>query len=109
MKKTYEVIHSIIFSLVPVPQTTTGSVVGIAVGGTIALIVGVLIGVLLFYCINKHRSEPKSSSHQQQAGPVYEEVRTTNGKKIKLKENVAYGPVNTIELQANEAYGHVQH
>ena len=63
---------------------------GIAVGGTIALIVGVLVGVLLFYCINKHRSEPKSSSHQQQAGPVYEEVRTTNGKKIELKENVAH-------------------
>ena len=86
---------------------------GIAVGGTIALVVGVLAGVLLFYCITKYRSKPKTSSHQQQAGPVYEEVRTTNGKKIELKENVAYGPVKQhqkfIDLKANEAYGHVQH
>ena len=81
----------------------------IAVGGTIALIVGAVAGVLLFYCITKYRSKPKTSSHQQQAGPVYEEVRTTNGKKIELKENVAYQPVQTIELKANEAYGHVQH
>ena len=112
MKKTYEVIHSIIFSLVSVPQITTDAVVGIAVGGTIGLIVGVLAGVLLFYCISKHRSKPKSSSHQRQqkAGPVYEEVPAINGKEnIVLRENVAYGPVKTIELQANEAYGHAQH
>ena len=86
---------------------------GIAVGGTIALIIGVLAGVLLFYCTTKHRSKSKTSSHKQQAGPVYEEVHTTNGKKIELKENVAYGPVKQdqkfIELKANEAYGHVQH
>ena len=84
---------------------------GIAAGGTIALIVGVLVGVVLFYCINKYHSEPKSSSHQQQkAGAVYEEVPATNGKEnIDLRGNVAYGPVKTIELQANEAYGHVQH
>ena len=85
---------------------------GIAVGGTIALIIGVLAGVL-FYCITKYRFKSKTSSHQQQAGSVYEEVRTTNGKKIELKDNVAYGPVKQdqkfIELKANEAYGHVQH
>lgn len=112
------IISSIILSLVPVPQTNAGAVVGVAVlgiivvGGTIALIVGFLTGVLLFYCISKHRSKPKSSSHQQQqkAGPMYEEVAATNGKEnIVLRENVAYGPVKTIELQANEAYGHVQH
>ena len=82
---------------------------GIAAGGTIAFIVGVLVGVVLFYCINKYRSEPKSSSHRQQkAGAVYEEVPATNGKEnIVLRENVAYGPVKTIELTANEAYGHV--
>ena len=38
---------------------------------------------------------------------------TTNGKKIELKENVAYGPVKQdqkfIDLKANEAYEHVQH
>ena len=86
---------------------------GIAVGGTIVLIIGVLAGVVLFYCIGKYRSKSKTSSHQQQASPVYEDVCTTNGKKIELKENVAYGPVKQdqkfIELKANEAYGHVHH
>ena len=84
---------------------------GIAVGCTIALIVGVLAGALLFYCIGKHCSKPDPSSHHhQQADPVYEEVHITNGReKIVLRENMAYGPVKTIELKANEAYGHVQH
>ena len=59
---------------------------GIAVGGTIALIIGVLAGVLLFYYIRKYHLKSKTSSHQQQAGPVYEEVRTTSGEgKIELK------------------------
>ena len=41
---------------------------------------------------------------------MYEEVCANSGKeKIVLQENGAYGPVKTIELQANEAYGHVQH
>ena len=101
----------IILSLVTVPQINTGAIVGIAVGGTIALIVGVLAGVLLFYCIIKHLFKPESSSHQKQkAGPVYEEVHATIEEgEIELRENVAYGSVQTIELTANEAYGHVQH
>ena len=87
---------------------------GIGVGSTIALIVGVLAGALLFYFITKHwcqSSKPETSPHQQQqAGPLYEDVRATSGyRKIDLKENVAYGPVQTIELKANEAYGHVHH
>ena len=83
---------------------------GIAVGGTIALVVGVLAGVLLFCCISKHCSKPESSSHQQQAGPLYAELRTTSGKeKIVLSDNVAYRPRQTIKLKANESYGHVQH
>ena len=91
--------------------------VAAAVTGTITLVVGVLTvvltGGLLFYCISKHRSQsskPKSSSHQQQqaavpqhrAGPEYEEV-------VELKENVAYGPAQSIELKACEAYVPVQH
>ena len=91
--------------------------VAAAVTGTITLVIGVLAGVLtggfLFYCISKNRlqsSKPKSSSHQQQqatvpqhrAGPEYEEV-------VELKENVAYGPAQSIELKACEAYVPVQH
>ena len=98
----------IILSSFSVPQTNTGAIVGIAV---VTLIVGVLAGVLLFCCIIKHLSKPESSSHEKQkAGPVYEEVHATSGeRKIELWENVAYGPVQTIELTANEAYGHVHH
>ena len=89
-----------------------------AVTGMIALVIGalagVLTGVLLFYCISNHRSQsskPESSSHQshqaaavpqQRAGPEYEEV-------VELKENTAYGPVQSIELKACEAYVPVQH
>ena len=84
--------------------------VAAAVTGTITLVVGVLAGVLmgglLFYCISKHRFQSsKPSSHQQQqavvpqhqAGPEYEEV-------VELNENVAYGPAQSIELKACEAY-----
>ena len=86
-----------------------------AVTGTITLVVGVLVGFLagglLFYCISKHRLQSsKPSSHQQQlatvsqqrAGPEYEEV-------VELKENVAYGPAQSIELKPCEAYVPVQH
>ena len=90
--------------------------VAAAVTGTITLVIGVLAGVLtgglLFYCISKHRFQSsKPSSHQQQqqaavpqhrAGPEYEEV-------VELKENVAYGPAQSIELKACEAYVPVQH
>ena len=91
--------------------------VAAAVTGTITLVVGVLTGVLagglLFYCISKHQSQsskPESSSHQQQqatvpqhrVGPEYEEM-------VELKENVAYGPAQSIELKACEAYVPVQH
>ena len=73
-----------------------------------------MAGALLFYCIGKHwcqSSRDETSSHQQQqAGPLYEDVRATSGEgKIDLRGNVAYGPMQTIELKANEAYGHVQH
>ena len=80
---------------------------------TIVLIVGFLAGVLVYHCITKHQtrsSKPESSSHQQQqavvpqqrAGPEYEEV-------VELKENVAYGPAQSIEMKACEAYVPVQH
>ena len=91
---------------------STGAAVGITavIIGTIALITGALAGVLLFYCISKHRLQSsKPSSHQQQqavvpqqqAGPEYAEV-------VKLKENVAYAPVQSIELKPCEAYVPVQ-
>ena len=81
-----------------------------AVTGTIALVIGFLAGVLtgILLHIGNHRlqsSKPDTATHQQQqatvpqqrAGPEYEEV-------VELKENQAYGPVQSIELKACEAY-----
>ena len=109
-------IYSFCISAASEPTTLSTAVsVGITavVIATIVLIVGFLAGVLVYYCINKHQtqsSKPGTSSHQQQqavvpqhrAGPEYEEV-------VELKENVAYGPVQSIELKACEAYVPVQH
>ena len=88
--------------------------IGVAVGVTTALAVGVLAGIFLYHCISKHQSQsskPETSTHQlQQAGPEYEDVSATRvERKIELRENVAYGPAQRIELQQNEAYQHVQH
>ena len=94
---------------------STAATVGVisVVISTITLSVGFLAGVLVYHCISKHqsqRSKPDASFHQQQqtvipqqrAGPEYEEV-------VELKENVAYGPAQSIELKACEAYMPVQH
>ena len=74
--------------------------IAVVVTGTIALVIGFLAGVLLFYCISKLRSQspkPESFSQQQrQAGPVYEQVLATSWEgKMELRENVAYGPVQS--------------
>ena len=84
--------------------------VAAAVAGTIAFVIGVLAGFVagvLIFCHRSQTSKPEPSSHQQrQAGPVYEQV---SAEKLELRENVAYGPVQSIELRTNQAYEHVQH
>ena len=88
--------------------------VAAAVAGTIALVVGILAGfiagVLIYHCISNHHSQScklePSSHQQQQAAPIYEQV---SAEKLELGENVAYRPLQSIELETNEAYGHVQH
>ena len=105
------------FSHVPDNAQTTINIdaaIGIAVGVTSALVVGVLAGMFLYHCICKHQSQsskPETSTHQQQqTGPEYEDVSATRvERKIELRENVAYGPTQKIELKVNEAYQHVQH
>ena len=89
-----------------VDSLNTGVAVGIAVVITavVTFIAGVLTGVLFYHCISNHRSQsskPVSASNQlQQTGPEYEEV-------VVLSENVAYRPIQSIEMNANEAYQHV--
>ena len=77
---------------------------------TIAFVVGGLAGVLLYHCINRHRSQLKAvlSSHQRkQEDPEYDYV--TNGTENNPREKVAYDPVQRIELRANVAYEPVEH
>ena len=100
-----------------IQQTTIsiGAAVGIAEGVIciIIIVVGVVAGVLVYHCTRKHcpqNPRPKSSSNQQQAGPVYDEVPATSGEeRIELRDNKAYEPVLRIELRENVAYECVQH
>ena len=102
-----------------------GAIVSLSCGATVGITfvttavvfftAGALGMVLVYHRISKYRSQTyktKSSSHQQQqavspsnplqqTGPEYEEV-------MELSENMAYKPVQSIELRANEAYQHVQ-
>ena len=78
----------------------------------VAFIAGTVCGALLMVCISRwnkkgHGSKPApNTQEQQQAALVHEEVDTQN-KKIELKENVLYGPVEqdqTFELKENVVY-----
>ena len=99
------------FFHIPDSAQTTISIdaaIGIAVGVTAAVVVGVMAGIFLCHCISKHQyhsSKPETSTHQQQqTGPEYEDVSATRvERKIELRENVAYGPAQKIDLQQNEA------
>ena len=66
------------------------------------ILTGLLTGILVYHCISKHRSpssKPESSS-EQHTGPLYEEVSATcAGEKIALRENMAYGPVQKLEVK----------
>ena len=110
-------MHPSLSNIGTVEPFTVGVAVGITavITGAITLVVGVLVGVLAYHCIIKYHlqnSKPESSPNslqqtvtssnpQQRAGPEYEEV-------VELKENMAYGPVHSIEMRANEAYRPMQ-
>lgn len=54
--------------------------------------------------------KPKSSTHQQQVDPEYDELHATSGEESTgLRENMAYGSLMRIELRENVAYEPVQH
>ena len=65
--------------------------------GVTGIVVGVVAGVLVYHCTRKHCPQNhKSSTHQQQADPEYDEVPATSGEeRIEPRENVAYEPVAT--------------
>ena len=95
---------------------TAGLSAGIVVGISITIFLmsfsaGVLLAALTTYCCM--RSTVKSSgkphltpSEDPQPAPVYDEV---GAGKLEVKENVAYGPVDTLEMKQNPSYGPVGH
>ena len=74
--------------------------------------VGVLLATLIFICCcvsgrGKNSGQPQvSSSEDPHPAPLYDEVVAG---KLELKENVAYGPVETLEMEQNPSYDPVGH
>ena len=73
---------------------------------------GVLLATLIFICCcvsgrGKNSGQPQvSSSEDPHPAPLYDEVVVG---KLELKENVVYGPVETLEMEQNPSYGPVGH
>ena len=108
------------------PQSTTAglstvTVVGISIiiflvsvviSSLVSFSAGVLLAALITYCCcvrrrEKNSGQPQvSSSENPQSAPVYDEVVAG---KLELKENVTYGPVDTLEMKQNPSYGPVRH
>ena len=98
-------------SSVPEPGLSAGAAVGMSI--TIFLVsfsTGALLAALITYCCvirGKSSGQPHpSSSEGPQCAPLYDEVVAG---KLEVKENVAYGPVDTLEMKQNPSYGPVQH
>ena len=91
---------------------SAGAAVGISI--TIFLVsfsAGVLLAALIIFCCVRRRGKNSGQAHSTpsedpQPAPVYDEV---GAGKLKVKENVAYGPVNTLEMKQNPSYGPVGH
>ena len=85
---------------------SVGAAVAISVvlSSLVSFSAGVLLAALLAYCCcvrrrGKSSGQPHpSSSEDPQPAPVYDEVVAG---KLEVKENVAYGPVETLEMKQN--------
>ena len=89
-----------------------GTIVGISIAiFLVSFSAGALLAALLTYCYcvrrGKSSGQPHpSSSEGPQPAPLYDEV---GAGKLELKENVAHGPVETLEMKRNPSYGPVGH
>ena len=101
-------------SSAPEPTTCSlgdGAVVGISI--TILLVsfsAGALLASLITYCCCVRRRQKSSRQphpsplESPHPAPLFDEVV---GGKLEVKENVAYGPVDTLEMKQNPSYGPV--
>ena len=85
--------------------------ISVVVSSLVSFSAGALLAALLTYCCcvrrrGKSSGQPHPSSEGPQPAPVYDEVVAG---KLKLMENVAYGPVDTLEMKQNPSYGPVRH
>ena len=102
----------------PEPQSDTcGLSAGIVVGISITIFLmsfsaGAMLAALVTYCCVRERGESSGQHHlsptedPQCITPVYDEV---GAGKLELKENVAYGPVETMKIEKNPSYVPVRH
>ena len=104
-------LHPSTTGSVPEPGLSAGAVAGISI--TIFLVsfsTGALLAALITYCcVRRGKSSGQShssSTEGPQPAPLYDEVVAG---KLEVKENVAYGPVDTLEMKQNPSYGPVQH
>ena len=72
---------------------------------------GVLLTTLITYCCvgrrGKSSGKPHSTpSEDTQPAPVYDEVVAGE---LELRENVAYGPVETLKIEKDPSYVPVTH
>ena len=95
------------------PGLSAGTVVGISIAiFMVSFSAGVLLATLIIFCCRvrgrgKNSGQPHlTHSENPQPTPVYDEVGAS---KLELKENVSYGPVDTLEMKRNPSYGPVQH
>ena len=87
------------------------SVSAAVVSSLVSFTAGALLAALLTYCCcvrrrGKSSGEPHPSSEGPQPAAVYDEVVAG---KLEVKENVAYGPVETLEMKQNPSNGPVGH
>ena len=92
---------------------SAGATVAISVvlSSLVSFSVGALLAALITYCCMRSRGKSSwqphlTSSEDTQPAPVYDEVVAG---KLEVKENVAYGPVDTLEMKQNPSYGPVGH
>ena len=75
---------------------STSVTITAVVSCAVSFILGALVGPVVYYCTVRKKCDcQKEISHKakkQQSAPVYEDVISPS-QTIKLKENVAYGPV----------------
>ena len=89
---------------------SVGAIVAVSVvlSSLVSFCAGAVLAALITYCCVRRRKSSGQPylSPSEDPSPVYDEVVP---RKLELKENVAYGPVDTLDMKQNPSYGPVGH